>query len=183
MLMQDEQQSNYFADSAPSGNDNPVEVGPKSDESLVSWSASEFIAHHKSPSWYVLLAGAVGLLTALVYVLTRDAVSAVVIAITGVLFGVFASRKPEVRTYEIYPSGIQISDRFFPFDSIKSFAIHQEGTLTSVFLLPMKRLMPPLTIYFPPEQENEITKVLADYLPLEDKDPDAIDNLMRKIRF
>ena len=183
MLMYDEEQQNNFAQQPSPPELQSNEIDPKYEQPLVSWSASEFIAHHKSSSWYIALAAAVGFLSAIVYLLTRDVLSTVVIIITGTLFGVFASRKPEVRNYQIYTSGIQISEKFFPFDALKSFAIHEEGAFTSIYLLSTQRFMPPLTIYYPPDQEEGIVSALTDYLPKEDREPDAIDNLMRKIRF
>jgi len=152
-------------------------------EPLVSWSASEFIAHHKSLSWYVSFGSGLALLSVLVYLLTRDIVSLAVVLIAGASFGVLAMRQPEVRQYDITPSGIEISGRLYQFDTFKSFAVHDEGAVSSIFFLPIKRFTPDLRVYYPPEQEDQIVQTLSDYLPMDDSNPDAIDSLMRKIRF
>ncbi len=155
----------------------------QNDTVLIEWTASEYIAHHKPASWYVLLGSIVAVISIAVYLLTQDVVSTSVVVIAGVLFGVFALRKPEVRTYQLKTSGLTISNKHFPFDLFKSFAVHEEQALRSIFLMPMKRFMPGLTLYFPPDQEEKIVNALSDYLPLEDREPDAIDKLMNKIRF
>ncbi len=166
-----------------SNSQDAQQVSPEPRGSLVSWSASEFIAHHKSLSWYVSFGIGLALLSVLVYLLTRDAISLIVVLIAGASFGVLATRKPEVRQYEITPSGIDVSGRLYEFDSFKSFAVHDEGAISSIFLLPIKRFTTELRVYYPPDQEDQIIEAISDYLPMEDSDPDAIDNLMRKIRF
>jgi len=149
----------------------------------VSWTASEYIEHHKPTSWYMGLSIATGVAVALVFLLTRDIVSVVVITMMGILFGVFASRKPEVREYEISAEGISISGKLYPHDLFRSYSVHQEQGLRSLFLVPVKRFMPGITIYYPPDQEDSIMDALANYLPFEEGEPDAVDKFMSKIRF
>ena len=47
----------------------------------------------------------------------------------------------------------------------------------------MKRFAPLTTIYYDPQIEEKIFNILADQLPLEERQPDAVDRLMAKIRF
>ncbi len=49
--------------------------------------------------------------------------------------------------------------------------------------MPLKRFMPPITLYYPPDQEDAVINALAAYLPHEDRTHDPVDRLMRKIRF
>ena len=154
-----------------------------SKKTLMEWTASEYIKHHKPANWYLALVAVVVALSGLVFLVTRDVVSAVTIGIVGVLFGVFASREPEVRTYKLTPRGITISEKLYPFELFKSYAVYEEEAIKSIFLLPMKRFMPGMTLYFPPEQEEDILGTLSSYLPFDDREPDIIDRFMNKIRF
>ena len=43
--------------------------------------------------------------------------------------------------------------------------------------------MPPLSIYYPPDQEDEIVNVLGMFLPYADAKNDPFDRLMARIRF
>jgi hypothetical protein len=43
--------------------------------------------------------------------------------------------------------------------------------------------MPPISVYFEPQEEATIVELLGRYLPQEDKNQDIIDKLMHKIRF
>jgi hypothetical protein len=49
--------------------------------------------------------------------------------------------------------------------------------------MPLKRFMPPLSMYFDPTDEDHIVKVLTSHLPMQDHHHDPIEKLMRMIRF
>lgn len=149
----------------------------------VTWTASEYIAHHKGPGWYMGLALTTVAVTALTYLITQDMVTAVVIVIVAIIFGVFASRQPQVLTYKLQDNGIVIEDKFYPYGEFRSFAVQEEGAINSIFLMPLKRFHPGLSLYYPPEQEDEIINTLGSYLPHEDRQPDIVDRFMRNIRF
>lgn len=163
--------------------EQPEEAEKEVKDINVSWTASEYVEHHKPTSWYVGLSVATGLAVALVFLLTRDIISVVVIAMMGMLFGVFASRRPEVREYNINSRGLSISGKLYPHEEFRSFSVHQEEKLRSLFLTPVKRFMPGITIYYPPDQEDAIMDALANFLPFEEGEPDAVDRFMGKIRF
>ncbi len=148
-----------------------------------SWTASEYIAHHKDTSWFAGLGAATVVITAVIYLVTRDTVTAVVFPIVAVLFGVFAARKPDVLEYKVTNSGIDVAHKHFSFEEFKSFTVHDDGAVPSVLFLPTKRFAPGLTVYFSPDQADEIIDTIALYLPHEDREPDAVDRLMKRVRF
>lgn len=151
--------------------------------SPVSWTASEYVAHQKSMGWYMLSGLALVVAIAVVYLLTKDLVAAIVVALAGVIFGVFSARPPRVLNYSITDTGVQMGQRFYPYHEFKSFAVSEEGTLPSVLLLPLKRFLPPITVFYDPKEEDAIINALSSYLPFEHKQPDAVDKLMARIRF
>jgi hypothetical protein len=149
----------------------------------VTWTASEFIARHKGFGWYVALGLVAVAAAGLSYLFTKDIISvgAVIAAIT--LFGVSAARKPRVLTYHINEKGLAIGQKFYPYGIFKSFSIMEEDAFSSIMLLPLKRFMPPLSIYYEPNDEEQIVTILAHYLPMENRPPDAVDRLMKHVRF
>lgn len=149
----------------------------------VTWTASEYVAHEKTAGWYFALAGAVVMFAAVVYVLTRELISPIVILIMGAAFGSFAARKPEELTYTLDSTALHIGQKTFPYAQFKSFTILEEGPIHSIILMPMQRFMPPLSVYFDPADEDKIADALSSYLPYEDRKQDYIDRLMRKVRF
>ena len=148
----------------------------------VTWSASEFIAHEKSLLWYVALTGGAFLVAAIVYLLTKDVVAVVALVFVAALFGVLGAHKPRVLNYHVDAGGLTIDRKFYPFSEFKSFGIVNEGAFSSIVFMPMRRFMPTLTIYYPPENENDVVEALTAYLPFAPASHDLIDRLMRRIR-
>lgn len=149
----------------------------------ISWTASEYISHQKDSGWYVMLGAGSVIAAIAVYVITQDRISSAMMVVVAVLFGIFAARKPKVLKYQITSHGITIGDKFYSFNEFKSFTVFDEGQISSVSLAPMKRFMPNLSIYYPPEQEEQIVGVVASFIPHEDREPDALDKFMHRVRF
>lgn len=156
---------------------------PVEDPGDLRWTASEFIEHQKPQGWYMIV-GLGGLLIAgLLYVVSRDIVNSVVVFIVCILFAAAGARKPQAQTYVLSRGGLQIGEKAYPYSLFKSFSVIEEGAIDSVQFLPLKRFMPPVSIYFPPEQEDQIVELIADYLPHEDRERDPIDRLMKRLHF
>lgn len=164
-------------DQSPSDQPAHLDIPP------ITWSASEFIDHDKRASWFMGLAAATVVACIVIYVVTQDIIATAMIVIAAALFGVTASRKPNTLEYRLDASGIKIASKQYPYDKFKSFSVIEEGALDSIQLSPLARLAPPISLYYPPEQEEQILNTLANYLPHEDRRHDPVDRLMRRIRF
>lgn len=156
---------------------------PAKDEHTVEWTGSEFIAHQKGFSWYALLFLADLAAAALVYLITRDWISTAVIIVVGVLFGVAAGHKPRVLAYRLDTAGLTIGQKYYPYAGFKSFALVDEGAFESISFMPLKRFLPPVNIYFPPEDAQKILDVLTTHLPMEERKQGFVDSAARRIRF
>ncbi len=153
------------------------------DGGTVSWTASEFIAHHKTAGWYAVLAAVTIVIAGLLSLLTHAIISGVVIAVGGIAMASFAGRKPRQLDYQLDESSLSISGRSYPLSSFRSYAVVPEGALISIIFMPLKRFAPITTVYFAPEDEEQIFTILSVQLPFEDYSHDFIDNLMHRIRF
>ncbi len=149
----------------------------------VSWTASEFLAHQKTFGWYAALMFVGFLVAGVVYFLTRDYISTGVVVFASVIMGILGARKPRVLSYKLDGKGLTIEDKFHPYGDFKSFSIIQEQEAKSIALMPLKRFMPLLIIYFDPKDEERVAQVLASHLPVEAHKLDTVDRLMSKIRF
>jgi hypothetical protein len=149
----------------------------------ISWTASEFIEHTKPSGWYVAVMLGGVLISGVLYLLTRDLISVVVVIMATAMFLVAGSRKPDTKQFEISYEGIKAGPKSFGFDYFKSFSMIEEGAIDSIQLMPLKNLEMPIRIYFPPSMHDQITGFLADYLPHEEKSRDLVDRLMRKLKF
>lgn len=168
----------------------PVSTGDPSQETTrslqeaeIQWQASEFVDHKKNPGWFLLLAVGAVVLCGLIFILTRSILSTVVVGIAVIAFGVVANQRPRTLTYALFGTGLQVGDKQYIYDDFRSFSVVQDGALQSIILQPNKRFMPPLTVYFAPEDGEKIFDVLATHLPHEERQVDSVDQLMRKIRF
>lgn len=150
----------------------------------VSWTASEFIAHEKSASWYGLLAlGAVVIIVLTYFVSGHDMISTITILLVAVVFGMFAARKPKVLQYALSDVGLHIAEKTYGYEDFKSFSVTEEGAIVSIVFMPLKRFMPSLTIYLAPELEDKVIGVLNERLPMEAHRQDAVDGFLKRIRF
>lgn len=154
-----------------------------SDKDTIRWEASEYVDHEKANGWYGVLALGAVVIMALVYVLTKDIYATVMVAIAVILFGVVAARKPRTLMYLVDQTGIKIADKLYVYENFKTFSIIQDGAIHSIQLLPLKRFMPPLVLYYPPDQEKDVVETLGRYIPYQDKGQDTFDRLMARIRF
>ncbi len=149
----------------------------------VTWTASEFIAHDKTVVWYLGLMVAAALLAAGIYWLTKDMVSAAVIIVAALFLAYYGSHQPRQLEYHLDGQGVKVGERHYGYSAFRSFSVMPEGAFSSIVFMPLKRFALPLTLYYAPDDEDKIVKILSDQLPLEDRRPDAVDSLMRRIRF
>lgn len=149
----------------------------------ISWTASEFVGHHKSINWYMLLLFATSVVAMLVWLMTRDVISTFVVIFAGAIFATYAGRQPRELQYQIDPSGLTIGNKHFPYSDYRSFSVVPEGAFASIVLMPLKRFGTATTIYFGPDEGDEILRLLSSRLPHEQHKPDLLDSLLRRIRF
>lgn len=167
--------------SAPSGNSSSKAQSRTAP--LVQWSASEYIDHKKGFAWYLALFLGAILVTALLYLFTRDILSSIIVLVLLGVFAVLAGRKPRVLEYRLDTTGIAVGNKFYAYGEFKSFTLEEAGPVKSITFLPMKRFMPPISVYFAPQDEPKITTALSQFLPYEQRPSSTIDNFMRSIRF
>ena len=173
-----------FKTDAPIDTPTPATAMPSAPQQRVQWSASEFIAHQKTATWYLVLFCSALIAAGLVYLITRgDKITSGAIVVAAVFLAIMAARKPRVLDYEVSSSGITIGRHFYPYSNFKSFSVIHEGAFSSISLMPLKRFMPFVTMYYAPEEEDEILTVLGNYLPIEQGKRDILDHFLERIRF
>jgi hypothetical protein len=161
----------------------PPDLPAPASNNSVSWTASEFIAHDKSPSWYVLLFGGAIILAGVTWLITKDIVAVGVIVLAVGVLAAYSSRKPRELQYTFDGSGITIGEKHYPYTLFRSFAVIEDGAFSSIELIPLKRFSPPLSIYYDPADEDTIARALTPHVPFHARKEDPIDQFMRRIRF
>jgi len=157
----------------------PVEA---SGEPII-WTASEFVAHQKSLGWYALLGLGTVVIAGVIFLLTKDTISTSVIIIAGIVLGVYGARQPRQIEYQVDARGVRVDQKYYEYDTFRSFSIVPEGAFSSIIFTPLKRFASFKTIYYAPEDEAKIVALLDSRLPLQEYSHDIVDQLMRHIRF
>lgn len=168
---------------ATQNNEVPVPAETPKRQDDVTWTASEYIAHHKSAAWYLFFILGIAACSGLIFLLTKDIISTVVIIFCGILFAILAARKPRQLGYKVDAAGITIDDKFYPYTQFKFFSLVQDGVIGGINFWPLKRFMPELSIYYPPEQADKIIEIISEHLPNEQRDEHIADRMLKKIRF
>jgi len=163
--------------------DGSDSVRPYNGKPLVTWTASEFIAHDKSVGWYGVLALVGIIIAGLVYLILRDIISTSVVLVCTVVFGVYAARKPRQIGYQLDDVGLSVGNKLYSYQQFRSFAIVDEGPFASITLMPLKRFSPLLSVYFDPADEQAVADILADHLPHEPREMDMLERALKKVRF
>jgi hypothetical protein len=149
----------------------------------VQWSASEYIAHDKTILWHLAFLGVGAGIALVIFLTTRDPITSAAVLVASGAMSVYAGRKPETKNYYIDDAGIKVDDRMYQYSMFKSFAVVEEGGIDSIWLKPLKRISPMVVMYFPPDQEDHIVDVLANFLPHEQRELDFVDRLSKRMRF
>jgi hypothetical protein len=173
-----------FDNSANTSQGSELEVAPgMHDATPITWTASEFMDHTKSASWYIgLLLVAVALSVGF-YALFRDLITAIVILVAAAALGFYARRQPRQLEYQLDSQGLSIESKHFPYSSFRSFSVVDEGPFGSIAFMPLKRFGLIITVYFDPQDEDHIVELIGEHLPLEPHTQDAVDRFMTRIRF
>lgn len=193
--MQPQQDQNYWQpaaepaeqaaqtpDIAPVG---PLEaaVEPEDIPQPISWQASEFVHHEKSMEWFLSLIGIATILLLVDVFLIKSWTFGALIVVMAISAIAVGRRPPRTLNYLVSPGGIQIDEKQFHFHDFRAFGVIQEGAFYSIRLIPVKRFMPTVNVYFPPEHGEEIVDMFGSILPMEKIESDFIDKLVEKIRF
>ena len=156
---------------------------PQDDGSLATWSASEFVAHEKPKSWYfILFIGAV-VTAAILFLITREIFSVVMVIVLALALGVYGGVKPRVLMYAIYNDGFKVGAKLYPYSTFRSFSVIDDTRTPNIQLLPQKRFMVPISVYCNPADIDAIAEILGEFLPYEQKERDMIDKFSSRIRF
>jgi len=155
----------------------------QTDDSVVTWTAQEYVHIDKSPLWFVIFAVVVlGLIAIDVFVLQSWTFSALVI-VMAIAVIIYTRRPPRMLTYSLSSEhGLHVDQRLYLFEEFKAFGVIKDGDHHSIMLIPVKRFSPGVSVFFPEDAGEQIVDILGRQLPMEDLKLDLIDIVVRKLR-
>ena len=147
----------------------PQEVAPKKGPrpafSLIKWEAPEYEYRPKSPNWF-WSAGIISAAVAAASVLLGNILFAILVLLAGFSVILFGGRRPKIIWFSLTAQGIQIGDRLFPYDNIRSFWIHYDPPYKKILSIELKKVFMPMML-----------------IPLADNDPNVIrEHLIKFIK-
>ena len=191
--MQPEQQGNYWQnpeeDQSIVPNTEPVEEAsapaPASAASSepITWEASEYIHNEKSALWIMALLTAAAVLVLVAIFLIKSWTFVALIIVMTIALIVMARRPPRIINYALSVTSLRIEEKTYGLHEFRSFGVVEEGAFYSVRLIPIKRFMPAVSLYFAPELGERIVDTLGSALPMQRIEPDFMDKLLEKIHF
>jgi hypothetical protein len=179
-----EDDANWGYKSGASGGSDEGAIGRPSsaqDQNL-TWSAKEFIEHDRGSGWYTMLVLGSAAIALVIYFITRDYFAVGATIVVGIIAAVYASHKPKELSYELTNKMIKVGERTYSYSAFKSFSVAHEGEHTSIVLEPVKRLVPPMTLYFPPEMEDQVADAIGNRLPMQTHQPSVTERLAHRLR-
>jgi hypothetical protein len=151
-------------------------------EVTFNWQASEYIQHHKGAAWYFFLAviilGFVG-----IGILFKLWLGIALFIVMGAAIAVYAKKEPRTLNYVLDGTGVTIETKHYPYHTFRSFAVFQDTEWHSIELDPTQRFMPRLTLLFSDADIDAIVDHLSLHLPSNDREPDVIERISRRLRF
>lgn len=182
-FLQPQEQASQYAPVTPVQPPAPAAPQSPAPSESLSWQASEYVHHEKERLWFVLLIlGALALLAVAIFLIKSYTFAALIVVMT-IALGVYAVRPPKIISYQLSSSGVQINDKHFHFHDFRYFGVIEDGPLYLIMLIPNKRFMPAINLYFPAESGEVIVDAIGARLPMEHVELDAFDKMMRYLRF
>ena len=149
----------------------------------LSWEATEHHHEDRSNDWYwalgVVVVAAIG-----VSIVFGNFLFAVVLLLGAATIAIFAMRGPLAVEYTIGPRGIRIGNELFPYTTLESFYIDEDGPRGPELLLKSERLFMPLIIVpLPPEYIDAVDDMLGERLDEEHLEESFFNRLLEFFGF
>ncbi|OYX40929.1 hypothetical protein B7Y94_05850 [Candidatus Saccharibacteria bacterium 32-49-12] len=153
------------------------------DADSVTWTAQEYIQQDKGRGWYALFALVVLVFLAIDFFVLRSWTFSILVVVMAISVVVYSRRPPRTITYVLSPrQGLYIAEQLYPFENFKAFGLLNDQGHYSIMMIPRKRFMPAVSVFFPPEAGEKIVDVLGKQLPMQELKLDFVDILVRKLR-
>lgn len=148
----------------------------------VKWQAQEYIHQEKNSTWFIGFGVVLALFMAVAIFLMQSWTFAALLVVIAVVILVLAKRPPRIMNYSLSEKGLHIGDTLHAFSDFRAFGVIHDGQEYSIMLIPTKRFLPGITVYFPEASGEDIVDALGSRLPMQELRLDVIDKIVRKLR-
>jgi hypothetical protein len=162
--------------------DDLPDSAPVAGSTGLEWDAVEYVHKPKGAAWIVGLV-IVALLLAIFALWLHAWTFVALIIVMAIAFGVIAFRSPKTIHYKLDSQGITVGNQFYPLTAFRAFGMLVDGDLYSAMLIPLKRMMPSISVFFTEQQGEAIVDILGAQLPMEEIREEPMERLMKYLRF
>lgn len=156
---------------------------PIIDDAPVYWSASEYVKYDKNTLWFVGLAVVALAFIAVDFLVFKSYTFSVLVVVMVIAIVVLSLRPARTIDYTLSgDQGLYIGEKLYHFSEFKSFSLIQDHGQHSLMLIPVKRFLPGVSVYFPEEAGEKIVDIFGARLPMENRKLDIIDIVVQKLR-
>ena len=159
----------------------PIEL--KSSRALLKWEALEYDYVPKSSNWFwsvgIIAIGAIVAASLLGNILF--AILVIIATLTIILYGM---KKPRKVMFSFTGRGLQIENRIFPYDNLRSFWIHYEPPVKKLVTIePKQFFMPTISVPLGNADPNMVRDHLLKFLKEERREESLAQTITRLFGF
>ncbi len=150
---------------------------------FIKWEAEEYEYIPKSNNWF----WSVGIITVgLVFasILLDNFLFAILVLISGLAVILYGARRPRKILFSLAPRGLQIENRLFPYENLKSFWLHYEPPYKKILIVESKKVFAPsISVPLGDVNPNTIRDHLLKFLKEQRHEETFTQTIMRLIGF
>ena len=152
-------------------------------EEKVQWEALEYEYIPKSNNWFWSVAIIVAGIT-LASILLGNILFAILVATAGFAIVLFGARKPKKVQFSLNAKGLQVENRLFSFENLRSFWLHYDPPHKKLLTVELKKLfMPAISIPLGDTDPNILREYLLKFLKEERAEEPLVTTITRLLRF
>lgn len=149
----------------------------------IEWQAPEFEKYEKGPGWFISV-GAIALIIFTISLMTKNFIFAFLIILAVFIIFIYALKEPRIIKFKIDGQGLNIDEKFYRWEELKSFWIFYEPPQLNYLSIESKRwTMPLIKISLKEQDPVAIRQALIKFIPEEKQEESLIDILTRYLRF
>lgn len=155
----------------------------KSSPKEIEWTAPEFPRHKKNKKWlgYFFL---ICLIFLIIAIFGKNFLFVIIIILAAFVLYVYSIKKPRKIKFVISQRGIQIDNKLYGFENLRSFWIFYNPPEIKILSLCSKRkFLPYLKIPLDKQDPVKIREFLIKFLPEKEHEESLVDTLTRKSGF
>lgn len=149
----------------------------------IEWVAPEFTQYKKGKNWFVL-PGFVAFALVIIAIILKNFLFAIGIVVAAFVVYIYTNKKPREIKFSVSGKGVQVDNKIYPLDTIKSFWIfYNPPEIKEISIRSKKTFVPYIKIPLGDQNPAEVRRFLLRFLPERKHRESVVDEWARRIRF